>query len=453
MKLSVRILLIIFVIQAAASQPSLLRSGPMVGYGQMTAVLLWAQTTAPASVQYRYWDSSDPKTKMKSGVITTAEDNAYVAKTVITGLKPGRKYEFEIILNGTVVKRNYPLRFQTQPLWQWRTDPPEFTVAFGSCAFVNEEEWDRPGRPYGSNFEIFTVLASKHPDLMLWIGDNTYLREIDWDTKTGILHRHSHTRQLPEMQPLLGAAHNFATWDDHDFGPNNADRSYRLRNESLEAFKLFWGNQTYGTDETKGVFGRFTWGDVEFFMLDDRYHRSPNDAPNDEHKTMFGKGQLQWLKDALSNSGAPFKIVVNGNQMLNEKSEYGETLPLFTAEYNDLISYITSNKISGVLFLSGDRHHTELIVRRDSSFYPLYDFTSSPLTSGVNTMKRRDGSISAEFTNPQRVEGTLVNDRHNFGMLRFSGTRTDRRVTLEVYDVTGALRWSREIRANELRVR
>jgi alkaline phosphatase D len=452
-KFTIRLIFVLLFVQSVSAQSSLLRSGPMVGYGQMTELLLWAQTTAPATVQYRYWDIAAPNSKTKSPVVTTREADAYVAKVLVTGLRPGTKFEYEILINGKVVRRHYPLRFQTQPLWQWRTDPPEFTVAFGSCSFINEAEWDRPGRPYGSNYEIFGVLASKNPDLMLWIGDNTYLREIDWDTKAGIIHRHSHTRQLPELQPLLGASHNYATWDDHDFGPNNADRSYRMRSESLDAFTLFWGNQTYGTDETKGVFSRFTWGDVEFFLLDNRYHRSPNDAPDDEQKTMFGKAQLQWLKDALSNSTAPFKVVVNGNQMLNENSEYGETLPQFTAEYNDLISYITSNTISGVLFLSGDRHHTELIVRNDSSFYPMYDFTSSPLTSGINTMKRRDGTMGAEFTNPQRVDGTLVNDRHNFGMLRFGGKRTERTVILEVYDVAGTLRWSREIKASELRVR
>lgn len=452
-KFTTRLILIFLFVQTVSAQSSLLRSGPMVGYGQMTEVLLWVQTTAPATVQYQYWDVDHPKNKLKSPVVKTTEEDANIVKTLITGLKPGRKFEYEILLNGKVVKRNYPLRFQTQPLWQWRTDPPEFSVAFGSCSFINEAEWDRPGKPYGSEYEIFTVLASKNPDLMLWLGDNTYLREIDWDTKAGIVHRHSHTRQTAEMQPILGAAHNYATWDDHDFGPNNADRSYRMRNESLETFKLFWGNQTYGTDETKGIFGRFTWGDIEFFMLDNRYHRSPNDAPDDENKTMFGREQLQWLKDALSNSTAPFKIVVNGNQMLNENGEFYEALPQFSAEYRSLLSYITQNKITGVIFLSGDRHHTELIVHNDSTLYPLYDFTSSSLTAGLNSMKRRDGSMGKEFNNPQRVEGTLVNDQHNFGMLTFTGPRTDRSVRLEVVDVTGTVRWSKIIKANDLRPR
>lgn len=424
----------------------------------MTEVLLWAQTTKSSTVQYQYWEAENPKSKMKSPSTKTNEENYFIAKTIISGLKPGKKFEYELLIDGKIVKRNYPLRFQTQSLWQWRTDPPAFTVAFGSCTYINEPEFDRPGKPYGSDYEIFPVITAMKPDIMLWTGDNIYLREIDWDTRAGIFHRNAHTRQISEMQALLGASHNYATWDDHDYGPNNSDRTYRLRDDALDAFKQFWGNQTYGTSETNGVFGRFTWNDVEFFLLDDRYHRSPNLASNDEQKTMFGKEQLQWIKDALTNSlenrQINFRIIVNGNQVLNTNGEFAETLPQqYTHEYNDLMNYIKKNKIPGIIFLSGDRHHTELLTVQDSSFYPLYEFTSSALTSGLNPLKNRDGVPTSEFTNPLRVEGTLVNDKHNFGMLKFSGKRTDRNIMLECYDLTGALRWSKEIKANDLRVK
>jgi len=430
------------------SQLSPLRSGPMVGYGQMTEIMLWVQTIKPSTVQYQYWESANPKLKMKSVPVKALEENSFIAKTAIAGLQPGKKFEFELMIDGKVVKRNYPLRFQTQPLWQWRTDPPDFSVAFGSCAYVNEPEVDRPGKPYGSDYGIFNTIASKSPDLFIWGGDNTYLREVDWDSRSGIIHRYTHTREIPEMQALLGSTHNYATWDDHDFGPNNADRTNRLKDVSLDVFKLFWANQTYGTDETKGVFGRFLWGDVEFFLLDDRYHRSPNDAPDDNKKTMFGTEQLQWLKDCLTNSSAPFKFVVNGNQVLNANGNYYEAMTQFTSEYQEMVSFIKKNNISGVMFLSGDRHLTELVVHNDSTFYPLYDFTSSALTSGMNS------EISEkELKSSSRVEGTLVNDAHNFGMLRFTGHGKDRAVTMECYDLTGALRWSKTIKANELRAK
>ncbi len=68
--------------------------------------------------------------------------------------------------------------------------------------------------------------------------------------------------------------------------------------------------------EIPGVFGRFEWGDVEFFLLDDRYHRSPNLSPDGPDKVMFGTPQLKWLMDGLRSSEATFKIVVGGNQMM-----------------------------------------------------------------------------------------------------------------------------------------
>jgi alkaline phosphatase D len=340
-------------------------------------------------------------------------------------------------------------------LWQWRTDPPEFSAAFGSCAYINDEPYDRPGKPYGSDYGIFTAIAEKQPDLFIWGGDNTYLREPDWDSRSGMIYRQSHTRALPEMQPLLGSVHNFALWDDHDFGPNDADRTYRLRETSLEVFQLFWANQTYGTAETPGTFGRFVWNDVEFFLLDDRYHRSPNEAPDDGEKTMFGKEQLRWLKESLSsstsNTNINFRIIVNGNQMLNPNGEYYESLTQYRSDYNELIGFIKKNRIPGIIFLSGDRHLTEMVAVKDSSFYPLYDYTSSSLTSALTQIRHPDGTPTKEFSNPLRVEGTLVNDKHNFGMLRFSGKRNERAVSLECYDLTGAQRWAKKISAAELR--
>ena len=74
---------------------------------------------------------------------------------------------------------------------------------------------------------------------MLWLGDNTYYREPVFSA-SGMNYRYSHTREIPELQELLSSTHNYAIWDDHDyFGPNDADRSYKMRNEALEVFKNF----------------------------------------------------------------------------------------------------------------------------------------------------------------------------------------------------------------------
>jgi alkaline phosphatase D len=114
-------------------------------------------------------------------------------------------------------------------------------------------------------------------------------------------------------------------------------------------------------------------------------------------------------------------------------------------EYDELLAFIKRNRIPGVVFISGDRHMSELIKLEDSTFYPLYDFTSSSLTAGLSRPRGK------EVENPYRVPGTLVADAHNFGLLHFSGPRTDRVLTIECRDVDGKVRWTQTIRASDLR--
>src|SRR3989304_10482485 len=116
---------------------------------------------------------------------------------------------------------------------------------------------------------------------------------------------------------------------------------------------------------------------------------------------MFGKDQLQWLKDGLVSSIATFRIVANGNQMLNPAIG-GETFSNYASEYQELLRFIKEQRIPGVVFLAGDRHLSELIALKDSAFYTLYDYTSSSLTAGLSTFKEE---------NPNIVPGTLVIDR------------------------------------------
>jgi alkaline phosphatase D len=406
----------------------------------MREVMLWAQTTGAADVHFVYWDSAAPGVRHRTAGATTTNADAFTTKQIADRVEPGKVYGYEVIVNGRRISRPYPLRFQTQKLWQWREEPPAFRIALGSCAYVNEPEYDRPGNPYGGGLEIFTSIARTKPDAMLWLGDNVYLREVDWYTRTGILARYTHSRSIPELQPLLASTHHYATWDDHDFGPNNSDRSWIHKDVSLDAFKLFWGNPTYGVGGKPGVTTMFQWADVEFFLLDDRYHRTPNDRKATGSRTMLGEHQFQWIIDALTASRAPFKLVAVGGQMMSPAADF-ENFATYAEERQALIDAITAEKIPGVVFLSGDRHLTELTRLEREGTYPLYDITISPLSAGAYA----DGKANAAS-----VPGTLVTQR-NFALLDFSGPRTDRSMKISVHDTAGALLWTRTITARELR--
>ena len=150
---------------------------------------------------------------------------------------------------------------------------------FGSCAYVNDPAFDRPGTPYGSDHEIFDAMAAKKPALMLWVGDNTYTREVDFHSPSGIRYRYRHDRALPPLQPFLASTHHYATWDDHDYGPNDSDGTFPLKDVSLERLQAVLAGRAYGLRETPGVFQRFQWNDVELFLVDDRYYRKPEGWP------------------------------------------------------------------------------------------------------------------------------------------------------------------------------
>lgn len=419
---------------------AVLQSGPMVGYSEMREVALWAQTTRPADVSFVYWDVERPADRSETSAVRATAEDAFVVEIPVALLEPGTRYTYEVRVDGRTVPVDWPLEFQTQELWQWRTDPPSFRFVIGSCFYVNDPPYDRPGEPYGAGFEILESMYATRPDAMVWMGDNVYLREADWYSRAGILYRYAHTRSLPELQPLLGSTHHYATWDDHDYGPNNSDWTWREKATTKDVFDLFWANPTSGTPHFGGIVTSFQWGDTEFFLIDDRWFRSPEDRVDDRH--MLGP-QLEWLIDALVSSQAAFKFVVSGSQILNPVAGW-ESFATFPAERGRLLAALRENDVGGVMFLTGDVHHTVLTSMQRPGTYPLYDLTISPLTAGPSDIDE------ARSDNHLLVPGTLYADR-NFATLDFSGPRQDRVLTITVRATDGSEVWSREIRASELR--
>lgn len=422
------------------AKTSVLKSGPMLGYVDLREASVWIQTSRAAAVSLRYWPEQNVGDKRQTSTIQTEQKDAYTATLIATDLEPGVTYQYEVLIDKKAYISPYRNTFATQPLWQWRSDPPTFRFAAGSCMYIGEQAYDRPGKPYGGEYRILDSIAGKQPDFMLWLGDNTYLREVDWNTRSGVLARHTHTRNTPELQKLLAITHHYAIWDDHDYGPNNSDRSYAGKRWTEEAFRLFWPALHTNITGKGGITGYFQWGDCEFFLMDDRYHRTPNNS-KDPEKVMLGKDQVDWLLDALSVSFAPFKFVAVGNQVLFPK-QGDENLTGFPAEYERLINGITERKIPGVVFLTGDRHHTELTKLERPGFYPLYDFTISPLTAGTHQARDEGNTL--------QVPGTLVNDR-NYAIFEVSGPRKNRILKVSVFDLNNTLKWTRELSEAELR--
>lgn len=438
-------------IAVSVAQTSPLVAGPMIGQVELRTARIWVEVIPGASVQLRYWKKGVPASA--KSLMKTSDRNAWFAPIVfeLVALDVNTQYEFQFSGIGGVQANKTDGSFRTKDLWQYRKPAPDFTFLTGSCHYTNEPVYDRPGEPYGKRDTIILgTMAKEEAAFMLWLGDNWYTREVDYHSEWGLWYRAHHTRINKVLQPLMKAMPHYAIWDDHDYGPNDSDKSFHLKETSRKVFSEYWANPSYG-ENGQGVYTKFNYADVDFFLMDDRWFRSSDnmeatiDGKANPAKRMWGEQQMEWLKNALLTSRTPFKIIVTGSQTLNEASRYN-CLQDYPIEFEELMAFIAREKIGGIVFLTGDRHHSEVIKYDRAGTYPLYDITSSPLTSGIG----RVGGTEKE--NPARVPGTLVED-YNFSRVRVTGKQGDRVLAVEFIGIQGQVLGKFSVKETELRTR
>jgi alkaline phosphatase D len=248
--------------------------------------------------------------------------------------------------------------------------------------------------------------------------------------------------------------HHYATWDDHDYGPDNANQSFEFKDITLAAFKAYWGNPTYGETANPGVYTKFIWGDAGFFVMDDRTYRDETSMDQDKNprKTAWGERQINWLKQSLlyaqTQKNQRFKFIITGGQVLQtaDKKPGHETSEFYRREREELIDFIRENKISGVIFLTGDVHHSALYRRplNEDKTQFIYELTSSPFSAGSWA-----ASTSEKASDPAVIAGTIVGTQ-NYCVVKLAGTNDARAIVIRCYDKTNALQWEQKIPASAL---
>ncbi len=445
----VRCLLIVALSAPASSRAldtTLLLAGPMLGYVEHREACIWLLVSEKVrEVKIRYTIEDNASWTREFVQSLSGSDLYQPVKCILRHLPMGRTFRYEIFINGQRQHIPYALRFRTKHIWEFRSPPPDFSFLTGSCMFINDPESDRPGKPYGRAYRILDSMAAEKADFMLWLGDHIYLREGDWTSYSGFVYRWVHTRTQRSLQPLLAARPNYFLWDDHDYGPNDSDGSFVLKETALEVFKQFTANPTYGHTDNPGTYTQFTFADCDFFLLDQRYYRSSEKLDSlDPDKQLLGRRQMDWLKGALLYSKASFKFIVSGTQVLDPLNRF-ESVRHFSREFNELLSFIKDYRIKGVVFISGDRHYSDLIRWPLADAYPLYDITSSALTSG--------SAVTAKSTSqgghPYRVVPDGVTDQ-NYVKISISGPPNARIARVQCITVDGGTAWTYEIRQEEL---
>lgn len=313
-------------------------------------------------------------------------------------------------------------------------DAPVVRVAFGSCA-----DQDKPCPAWES------VVATQ-PDTLVLLGDTIYA-DLDKSvavTPTVIREKYAILDALPAFQKLRQTARLLGTWDDHDYGKNDAGSEWKLKDEAQAALLDFYRVPADSPRRfRKGVYHAETFGPagqrVQFILLDGRYHRSeikrgtfdpvrrltpslPNTEPG---ATQLGEEQWTWLAEQLRQP-AELRLIGSGIQVLSEEHPF-EKWSLIPKERDRLFQLLRETQANGVVILSGDRHLGELSVSTSAISYPLYDVTAS----GFN---QANPAWRAPEENKHRV--AAVPFGHHFGLVEIDW-KDKPTVSLQLRDEAG----------------
>ena len=330
-------------------------------------------------------------------------------------------------------------------------------IAFGSCA---EGAVPQP---------IWEAVLAADPDLFIFLGDNIY-----GDTRDPAVlsAKYAQFAAQPGFRRLCDRVPVLATWDDHDYGEDDAGADYPMKEVSQRIFCDFWGEPTDSLRRTRdGIYDavEFSAGGrrLQVLLPDLRFNRTPirmldlggkkyddwtveleragRPVPGpyernpDPQATMLGARQWQWLEAQLARP-ADLRVFASSLQVVADFPGW-EAWINYAEDHQRLLQTIRSQRANGLLCLSGDTHYAEASCLRTNAPYPLWDFTSSGLTETWPVLPPNSRRVGEAWREP------------NFGLLQLDWSDPAAvRVTAQVRDVTGAARIEQRLDTRDLRV-
>jgi alkaline phosphatase D len=307
-----------------------------------------------ADVQLRY--SRDPSFSVfeTTEVVQPNAATDFTAILALSGLRPRGIYYLDVLVDDVPqLSAPYP-RFRTFPSDSMGPQNFRFVVL---TDFDNKRAYPQPTVP------TFANAAAVNPAFAFIGGDFNHQNPKSLNGKRGMFKflydplvegREDFVELILKRTPI---AHH---WDDHDAGENNIDRTYPDWDLSYQAYNEYVPSYSF-PGEAPGIWQRFRYAQVTFFVLDNRSQRDPATDPDDASKSMLDGnaigdgGQLEWLKDGLTLATTPWKVVFT-SLITNPTTKLTEGWAAYQTEWSALRSHLEENGVTGVVFLSGDLH-------------------------------------------------------------------------------------------------
>ena len=318
-------------------------------------------------------------------------------------------------------------------------------IAFGSCGDQTQPQ------------PILNLVVEHKPDIFVYLGDNIYGDTRDMKE---LRSKYDSLAIKPEFQNLKKHVSLVATWDDHDYGWNDAGKHYPFKKESKEIFLDFF-NEPLHSDRRKreGIYTSYYFEGqgrkLQLILLDNRTFRSNlrtyrGELNNDDQffypldyyphqihdSVLLGETQWQWLEEELKKP-ADIRIIGSGTQFGISFNGY-EAWANFPHEQKRFLDLVRSTRANGVVFITGDVHYAEISKLEENELYPIYDITSSGITS----------TWHFPTPNANRIEGPVM--ENHFGLLTIDWKKKDPVIKMEIWDIKNNQRIEHTISVSDI---
>ncbi|TMJ42268.1 MAG: alkaline phosphatase, partial [Alphaproteobacteria bacterium] len=309
----------------AADRP-LLSHGVQSGDIEATTGVVWARSDRPARLHIEVATTESFKDARRLAPIETLSATDFAVKRLLSGLPPGQtifyRMAFADLAQANVMSANIVGRFRTAP------------ASRRAVRFV----WsgDTAGQGWGFNpddggMKTYATMARHDPDFFIHSGDKNIVAEgVEKvaETLDEFRGRWKYNLHDENLRAFNAAVPTFCQWDDHDVMDNwsaskDLSRDERYKEKSI-AVLAARANRAFHemmpiraiAEEPSRIYRKISHGPLlDVFFLDLRSYRGPNGPSLETRITpksrILGEAQMRWLKQALSDSKATWKVIAS----------------------------------------------------------------------------------------------------------------------------------------------
>ena len=335
--------------QAGASDRYLAAQLPV---GKALHQMLGACPGLEGRVRLVYYPQDNSNNKKTTDWKSTSSKSDFTAQWKLRNLEAGTAYTAIVETSS-----NSQDKITARCAGSFKTAPPkDLGQSFKFCVTTCHDFNRRDNKNRGH--KIYPAMKKLAPDFVVHAGDIEYYDKPNPFAWTKQLMRFKWQRifSLPDNREFYSTHTSYFIKDDHDTLKNDCWPGQSYGEVSFdEGVRLFNEEQFPSRSER---YQTVRWGkNLQFWVLEGRDYRSPNNMKDGPDKTILGTQQKKWLKESLQASDAKFKLIffptpVVGPDRKNKNDNHANIS--FSFEGNELREFFKS--IDGVILFCGDRH-------------------------------------------------------------------------------------------------